>query len=77
MVADGLLIHISPLMVRTRWYVGFGSGNDLVPSSINPLPEPMLTRFYDGQGISRHGIDLVCLNYSGSGSILITVKPLI
>ena len=29
------------------WSVNLGSGNGLVPSGNKPLPEPMLTKFYD------------------------------
>ena len=29
------------------WLVNIGSGNDLVSSGNKPLPEPMLTKFYD------------------------------
>ena len=28
------------------WLVNIGSGNGLVPSGNNPLPEPMLTHIY-------------------------------
>ena len=30
------------------WSVNTDSGNGLVPSGTKPLPEPMLTKFYDG-----------------------------
>ena len=43
-------IEITPHAIVTGpywWEVNIGSGIGFVPSGINPLPEPMLTMFYD------------------------------
>ena len=45
----GYLLRICPYMNVTgpyRWSVNIGSGNGLVPSGNNSLPEQMLTQIY-------------------------------
>ena len=34
-------------MLQVQWLVNIGSGNGLVPDGTKPLPEPMLTKFYN------------------------------
>ena len=37
--------------------VNIGSGNGLVPTGIKPLPEPMLTKFYDKMASLSHVVN--------------------
>ena len=49
--------------------VNIGSGNGLVPTGIKPLPEPMLTKFYDKMASLSHSE----LRFTSSGNALLPV----